>query len=148
MLKELTQSKNIPQLVLAIVLVAYLLMDMHLPRNVSTTLNTRLGKIAIVVVALILLLNTNPVVGVLALLAAYKVMTNAEKKINEVRSSMLDFLPVDEYKGKFFTAENQFPVTLEEQVVKKMAPLVHYPNLKPASYKPVMADDNNATTLN
>lgn len=147
MLKELTEAKNLPQLALAIVLVAYLLMDMHLPKEVSVAVHSHLGKIAVVVIALILLLNTNPVVGVLALLAAYKLLSNAEKKVNEVGSSMLDFLPVDEYKGKFFTAENQFPVTLEEEVVKKMAPLVHYPNLKPATYQPVMADDNNASSL-
>ena len=45
------------------------------------------------------------------------------------------------------TAENQFPVTLEEQVVKKMAPWVLHPSKTAASYKPVMESDLNASDL-
>ena len=63
MLKELTEAKNLPQLALAIVLVAYLLMNMHLPKEVSAAVHSHLGKIAVVVIALILLLNTTPVLG-------------------------------------------------------------------------------------
>ena len=44
-------------------------------------------------------------------------------------------------KGKVLTAMNQFPVTLEEDVVRKMAPLSRNLNLSAPSYKPVLNDD-------
>ena len=48
-----------------------------------------------------------------------------------------------------FTAFNQFPYTLEQEVVKKMAPIVQSGSvLKKASYKPMLEDLYGASPVN
>ena len=75
-------------------------------------------------------MHSNYVVAFLALLVAYELM----RRSSNVTSSAI---PTEENKFSQFTAYNQFPYTLEQQIIASRAPLPHSSMyLMPASYKP------------
>jgi hypothetical protein len=61
---------------------------------------------------------------------------------------MTKFLPSENLKGQYLNAFNQFPVTLEEEVVQQMAPLQSGPPMGHKSFVPVMNNLHDATFLN
>jgi hypothetical protein len=59
------------------------------------------------------------------------------------------YIPSEENKMNQFTAFNQFPYTLEQEVVKKMAPIVQSGSvLNSASYKPLLDNLHDASPVN
>ena len=94
----------------------------------------------------------NPIVGILAILVAFDLFrrsshadktddTQKTKKINRHAYQ----LPKSDSE---FTQFNQFPFTLEQEMVSKMAPAVNSgkPNNK-ASYQPTLDNLHDASTL-
>jgi hypothetical protein len=62
--------------------------------------------------------------------------------------AMTKFLPTEEVKSQHLSAFNQFPVTLEEEVVQKMAPLQSGPAMGPKSFTPVLNELHDAANIN
>ena len=59
------------------------------------------------------------------------------------------FAPSEEKKMSQFTAYNQFPYTLEQEVVAKMAPIMKSgSSLTQASYKPLLDNLYDASPIN
>jgi hypothetical protein len=57
-------------------------------------------------------------------------------------------MPTEEKKASQLTAYNQFPYTLEQEVVKKMAPIVQpVSSLTKPSYKPLLDNLYDASPL-
>ena len=141
--EKLFTRKNLPQLVLAIVGILYILGDIHPPHEVAGLVTTPIGIFVLFASIVMLCRYTHPIVTVIYLIAAYELYERSHK--SHVRGTERK-LPKDKHRPEL-TAENQFPVTLEEQVVKKMAPWVLHPSKTPASYKPVMESDLNSSDL-
>lgn len=141
--EKLFTRKNLPQLVLALVGILYILGDIHPPHEVAGLVTTPIGIFVLLASVIMLSRFTNPIVTVIYLIAAYELYERSHK--SHVRGTERK-LPKDKRMPEL-TAENQFPVTLEEQVVKKMAPWVLHPSKHAASYKPVMESDLNASDL-
>ena len=94
------------------------------------------GNLVIIILALSVFMHSDTVVGILALLCAYELIRRIS---DSTGSSVIKFLPSEFKKEAHYSALNQFPVTLEEQIVSKLVPLVGGIS-GPASYKPVMND--------
>jgi hypothetical protein len=59
------------------------------------------------------------------------------------------FAPSEQKKSSQFTAFNQFPYTLEQEVVAKMAPIMKSgSSLNQASYKPLLDNLYDASPVN
>jgi hypothetical protein len=58
------------------------------------------------------------------------------------------YAPTERKKMSQFTAFNQFPYTLEQEVVKKMAPILQggY-TMSKATYKPTLEQQHNASFI-
>lgn len=143
--KQLLEKKNRTESLLGVLFLVYILSDLHHPLMFSRLIDSTMGKVGVMLLALVIFLNTNPIVGVLALVVAYEIIKRSSQSLGTL--GVNQFLPEEVKKGHFFTAENQFPVTLEEEVVKKMAPIVHHADLTPASFKPVLDDSINGSHL-
>ena len=141
--EKLFTRKNLPQLVLTLVGILYILGDIHPPHEVAGLVTTPIGIFVLLASVVMLSRYTHPVVTVIYLVAAYELYERSHK--SHVRGTERK-LPKDKRMPEL-TAENQFPVTLEEQVVKKMAPWVLHQSNTAASYKPVMESDLNASDL-
>ena len=64
-----------PQLVLSVLFVIYLVVGYKMPEGVAVLVDSNVGKIVVVVVALMLFAYSNPILGVLALSSQFE-LTN------------------------------------------------------------------------
>lgn len=142
-IQKLLTRKNLPQLVVAVVGILYILGDVTPPHDLAGVVTTPIGLFVLLASVIALGSHANPVVTVIYLVAAYELYHRSTK--THVRGTER-MLPKDD-RDPQLNAENQFPVTLEEKVVKKMAPWVLHPSTSAPSYKPVLDSDMNASEL-
>jgi len=133
--------------ILVVLMVVYLVMGFQTPEPIANIVDTLVGKISIFLVVVYLFLNSSPILAVLALFVAFDLVrrSSAVTGIDALRK----YAPTEERKSSQFTAFNQFPYTLEQEVVKKMAPIVQSGRtLTKPSYKPMLDNLHDASSLN
>lgn len=92
-------------------------------------------------------MNGHPILAVLGLFVAFDLMRRSSSATGI--DALKRFLPTEEKKASQFTAFNQYPYTLEQEVVKKMAPIVQSgSSLSKASYMPILENLHDASTIN
>ena len=142
----LFDKKNMPQLVLSLVFVAYLVMGYQMPANVASMIDSTLGKIIVVIVAIMLFAYSNPVLGVLSLLVAYQLIRGSSVRTG--MAGLEEFYPTEAKKWSPFTPTNQFPYTLEQEVVKNMTTQKFNTEYVKAPFRPTLDDTHDASPLN
>jgi hypothetical protein len=143
---ELFKKENMSQLALAILFIIYLIMGYKTPEPIANLVDTLVGKIVIFITVITLFMHANPIIAVLALFVAFDLIrrSSATTGIDALKK----YLPTEEKKTSQFTAFNQYPYTLEQEVVKKMAPIVQNGStLSKASYKPLLENLHDASTI-
>lgn len=143
--KDLLKKSNQHQLILLVVFILYILLNVQTPNMLATLIDNIYGNVVVVLMALFVLTRMNPIVGVVALYAAYELIQRSS--VTTGSAAIRRYLPTEIKKGKHFSAFNQFPVTLEEEVVKQMAPLVETSGPNHLHYKPVANETYNAVDL-
>ena len=143
--KELFTKKHMPELLLSGLFVIYLVMGYKMPEGVATMIDSTVGKIVVVLVALMLFAYSNPVLGVLALLVAYQMIKGASIKTG--MAGLEEYYPTEEKKWSPFTPSHQFPYTLEQEVVKKMTTQKFNTEYVKAPFRPVLEDTHDASPL-
>jgi hypothetical protein len=144
---ELFKKENMSQLALAVLFIIYLIMGYKTPDVVANVVDTLVGKIVIFITVITLFMHANPILAVLALFVAFDLMrrSSASTGIDALKK----YLPTEEKKMSQFTAFNQYPYTLEQEVVKKMAPIIQSgSSLSKASYMPILENLHDASTIN
>ena len=125
------------ELALAILLIVYLVLGFRTPDAIAGMVDTLVGKIVMFVIVIFLFLHVNPLLAVLALFVAFDLMRRSS--VATGIDALQKFAPSEEKRTSQFTAYNQFPYTLEQEVVAKMAPMVSAgSSLTQASYKPML----------
>lgn len=125
-------------------LVVFILFEVQIPRVVGTILNSILGRIVILIIVVDLLFR-HPVLGAMALIAAYILHHRSEKSTGEYQARR--FVPSDYTRNTNLTVYNQFPVTLEEEMIHKMVPLVNSGSTAPPSFTPTQDKLHQAARL-
>ena len=144
---ELFKKENMSQLSLAILFIIYLIMGYKTPEPLANVIDTLVGKIAMFIMVIFMFMHANPILAVLSLFVAFDLIrrSSAVTGIDALKK----YLPTEEKKSSQFTAFNQYPYTLEQEVVKKMAPIVQSgSSLTKASYKPLLDNLYDASTIN
>jgi hypothetical protein len=142
---NLFDKKNMPQLVLAVLFIIYLVMGYKMPGSVASAIDTTGGKIIVVLSALGLFAYSNPILGVLALLVAYQLLRTASVKTG--MAGLEKYYPTQEKKWSPFTPIHQFPYTLEQEVVKNMTTQKFNSSYVKSPFKPVLEETYNAAPL-
>ena len=138
-------KKHMPELLLSVLFVIYLVMGYKMPGAVAGMIDSTIGKIVVVLVALMLFAYSNPVLGVLALLVAYQMIKNASVKTG--MAGLEKYYPTEAKKWSPFTPTHQFPYTLEQEVVKNMTTQKFNTEYVKASYRPALDDIHDASYL-
>jgi len=141
----LFDKKNMPQLVLSVLFVIYLVMGYKMPEGVATLIDSTVGKVVVVLVALMLFAYSNPILGVLALLVAYHLIKGASVKTG--MAGLEAYYPTEQKKWSPFTPAHQFPYTLEQEVVKNMTTQKFNTEYVKAPYRPTLDDTYDAAPL-
>jgi len=145
LINQLLKKGKQHELALLAMFVVYILVDIKTPHAISSLVDNVYGNLVVLVLAFYVLLQMNSIVGVVAMIAAYELIRRSS--IATGTAAIKRFLPSELKKGKHFSAFNQFPVTLEEEMVDKMAPLVKHSGAPNLHYKPVEDDSINASTI-
>ena len=144
-LNDLLKAEKRHQLLLGVVFVIYILMNVRTPGALAGLVDNMYGNIAVIVIALSVFTQSNPVVGILALVAAYELIKRSNVGTGDY--AIRNYLPTEKSKVMDFSKYNDFPVTLEEQVVAKMAPLVKHDAPANSNYKPVLDSLHDASPI-
>ena len=143
--RDLFTKKHMPELILAILFAVYLIMGFNVPSGVASIVDSTLGKIVIIVVALMLFAYSNPVLGILALLVAFQLIRSASIKTG--LAGLEEYYPTEAKKWSPFTPTNQFPYTLEQEMVKKMTTQNFNTEYVKPPFSPTLEDIHDASPL-
>ena len=136
-------KKDTHHYVLAVLLIIFIVSDVQVPGIIGELVDTILGKIVIVMIALSLF-AAHPVVGAIGLVAAYQLIMRSQG----LQAASL-YIPSEIQKSRVLTAMNQFPVTIEEEVISKQIPYVFKRNAQGNTpYKGVQDRLHGAAKIN
>jgi hypothetical protein len=143
---NLFKKENMAELILSILFIIYLIMGYKTPEPVAKMVDTLVGKIVIIVVVIYMFINTNSVLAVLALFVGFDLIRRSS--ITTGIDALQKYAPTEEKKQSQFSAFNQFPYTLEQEVVAKMAPAVQSSSsLSKATYTPILENLYDASPI-
>ena len=131
------------QILLLIIFVLYIVFNVKTPQPIASMIDSTLGYVIIIALFAIMAVNLNPIVTVVGIFAIYLLFKRSS--ISTGSLAMTKFLPTENVKAQYLSAFNQFPVTLEEEVVQQMAPLQPGPAMAPKSFIPIMDNLHNAS---
>lgn len=147
-LKELVHEKNHHQLALAIIFLVYIFLNkIKMPKAVAECISNIGGSIIVSLIALGLLFTANPIVGILGIVVAYLLIERSNQQMKNNSSIGTVIKNEMEKMDKFFNVENQFPKTLEEEIVEKRTMHKSEPDLISPSYKPLLCELPGSTLL-
>ena len=109
------------ELLLSVLMVIYIVLNVPTPSIIAPYVDMPLGNIVVVLIALSFFTHSHPVVGVLGLFSAYILIRRSSAATGSY--AVEAYVPSERRKSDELSAFNQFPVTLEEQVVALRAPL-------------------------
>jgi len=143
-------EKDMHHYILAALLAVFIVSDMSVPHVLNELIDTLLGKILVIGGALALLF-AHPLLGALGLIAAYRLIRNSEQSHVYTAFGAPAVVPRatrgERVKLRNLTAMNQFPPTVEEEVIRKMLPSAPR-NLSPPKFKPVLGKLYDAARVN
>ena len=143
---SLFKQENSGQMMVAVVLMIYVLVDVKTPDSLAELIDTVYGQIVIILGALALFSNSHQLVGILGLFAAYLLVVRSSKTTGSFAVEHL--MPSEENKyDEMIEANSPVPQSLEEDVVKNMVPLVRDMPNGEQSYQPVLDSTIDSTML-
>jgi hypothetical protein len=143
---SLFKKEHMSELVLVILFIIYIILGLKTPEPIANLVDTLIGKIAIMVIVIYLFMHANPILAVLSLYVAFDLIRRSSMATGF--DALKKYAPSEEKKMSQFTAYNQFPYTLEQEVVAKMAPISKPGfSISNASYKPSLENTYDASSI-
>jgi hypothetical protein len=144
---SLFKKEHMGELVLVILLIIYLILGFKTPEPIASMIDSLVGKVVIFIIVIYLFMHANPILAVLSLFVAFDLIRRSS--VATGIDALQRYAPSEQKKSSQFSAFNQFPYTLEQEVVAKMAPIMKSgSSLTQASYKPLLDNLYNASPLN
>jgi hypothetical protein len=131
-----------------VLFIIYLASDIEMPETIAAYIDSPIGMVGVLLVALFLFMHYNPILGVIGLFVAYEVVRRSARMNNRV--PMMTYVPTQAKKDSELAEMNPvIPTTLEEEMVAQMAPigqssLITYVS---SEYKPVAENVHNASMM-
>jgi len=145
---SLFKKEHRGELILTIILIIYLILGNDTPQPVASLVDNFPAKIIIFGIVIYMFLYKNPILAIISLFVAFELMRYSSSNIT-YDGLVQTYIPSENNKTSQFTAFNQFPYTLEQEVVKKMAPIVYSGAvLNKATFQPLLDNLHDASPLN
>jgi len=139
-------NKNILQAILTVLFVFYLITDKKLPIPVANLVDTPLGKVVVVLLALSLFAYTNPLLAILGVCVAYFMINSAT--IQTGTYGLEEYTPTEEKKWSSFEPRHHYTYTLEEEIVKERASQRFNTSFVKTPWRPILDNTHNAAPAN
>ena len=141
-LKDLMKAEKKHSLVLELLFVIYIMFDIETPVELAKLVDSSMGNIVVVLLALSMFAAAGPIAGILALLAAHTLIKRSSLQTGGVLMQSENHAE----EIKMLKQYNDFPKTLEEEVVADMAPIVRNDGSQ-GDFKPVLSDLQDAAPI-
>jgi hypothetical protein len=138
---SLLKKEHMGQLILAFVFIIYLILGLKTPEPIAGLVDSLIGKIVIFIIVVYLFIHFNPILAVLSLFVAFDLIRRSSAATGI--DALQKYGPSEEKRSSQFSAFNQFPYTLEQEMVSKMAPIEHTV-YDPASFVPLLDNTHDA----
>lgn len=139
-----TLSMNSQEILLGVLFIVYFVLGYPIPPDLADVIDTPVGKLVVVFVVALLFLFVNPIIAVIGVLVAIDLIRRSEQSTGKY--AMNKYLPSEKQKASNMNKFNQFPYTLEQEMVS-IRTLKQQPINTPSSYKPVLENDHNASPV-
>lgn len=143
-LDKIFKKEKTGELVLSLLFIIYIIFGYKTPALLAKAIDNIFGKVIVVIIAILLFAKCHPILGVLGFIVAYVLIKRSEIKTGTY--GIENYMPTEEKKASNLSFYNQFPYTLEEEMVSKMAPIEHTVSGKP-SYSPVLENNHDASPI-
>ena len=143
--RTLSRKDNQSELLLIILFIIYILFNIRTPYFLASIVDT-VGGYLVVAGLFILLCKSVKIWPVAALGAVALIIFIQRSRVSTGTAGMSMFLPSEIQKSNYFLNLNEMPVTLEEEMVHKMAPFQGHIS-DDGSYKPVLDDTYDAAKV-
>jgi hypothetical protein len=144
--KDLFKKERKGEILLTILFIIYILMGYKIPSSVASVIDTNYGKIVIITFAIALFAYTNPILGVIGFYVAFDLIKRSSESTGTY--ALQKYVPTEEKKASELSLYNQFPYTLEQEVVKKMAPINMGDDAKTYTFSPILDNLHEAAPVN
>ena len=136
------------QIVIMAILLVFIFVDTPIPREVLTFLGSPVGIILLIALVFMSFVTLGPLIGVFMILVVYELLRRTGMVTNNknVLDKMLNAPSKSYDDNQSLSAMNQFPITLEEEVIHNMIPLVKG-DLGPKTYKPTTSEMSGVSDL-
>jgi hypothetical protein len=142
-LQKMLSKQHSHNMILCVVMAVFIVFNIQVPDKLADMVDSLVGRVVLAVGVIYLFMHDHTV-GAVALVAAYVLLKRST--IASGSYAVNNYLPSEKIKNTEFTAWNQFPRTLEEDVVANMAP--HGDGeMAPPSFKPLLSKNENAEVL-
>ena len=136
---------NSQEAILGGLFVVYFILGNPVPEPLAELLDGLVGKIVLLVAVIMLFVTTNPLIGILGLMVAIDLMKKSGVTTGTTGASM--FLPSEQKKSSMLNTYNQFPYTLEQEMVALRTVKRDNGNYPESSFKPLLEDDHGASPV-
>jgi len=143
--RTLSRRDKRSELILLILFIIYILFNIRTPDFLASYVDT-VGGYMVVVGLFILLCKSVSVWTVAALGAVAMIIFVQRSRVSTGTAAMSLFLPSEMQKTNYLSTLHQMPVTLEEEMVHKMAPFQGHIS-DDGTYKPVLDNTYDAVRV-
>lgn len=145
-LQSFFEKRHSGEFILSGLFIIYLIMGFKMPEQLANIIDSSIGKIIVVLCAIMLFAYGNPILAILGVFVAYKLIASSSTTTGLGALDM--FAPTEKRKWQQFPPIHKFPYTLEQEVVSKMAPIVRSDlvNTK-QTFKPLLVDLHHASSI-
>jgi hypothetical protein len=146
-INQLYERKNMGQLILIILFLIYLVIGYNTPHDLAILIDNIWGKAIIIIIAIVLFASSNPILGILGFFVAYKLIMTSN--IDSGNYGKEHYIPKEEKKYADMINNNEYPYTLEQEIVKLRAPIYDYnSDNNTYSFTSTLDDQKNAASVN
>ena len=142
MIDTITRPSNRMNLVVSLLLAMFVVFKFKIPDNMAVAVNSVYGHMLIVATTFYIFTQSNAVVAVLFMIAAYELLNRAS---DTSMYTISQYIPSENKKLNMMESVNGFPATLEESVIDGAIPLAsHDSTVDGTNYQPRLAACNGA----
>jgi len=127
--------------ILSILFILFLVFQFDIPEQIKEVLESKVGKLGIIISVLALFCYKDPILSILAIIVGYELLYNLTNPSSA--------FPTEAEKWSQFSPHHQFEYTLEEQIVAKMTKFKNETDFTGSMYKfkPLLENTHNAQLI-
>ena len=130
--------------VLMVVMALFIIFRVEVPRNIAGLVDSIVGRVVLGLLVVFMFI-TNKILGILGIVTYFVLLSRSTQTTGT--HAVNNYLPSQRVHDREMSAFNQFPETLEEEIVQKLVPFGGEADYCQPTYKPTLSEIHEASIL-